>query len=542
MTMPRTDVGKRKRLVPVGLLAAGLVLMVLVSWPKRQPGYMDAYYQVVVAERIAAGQGFTEPFVWNYLDHVESIPHPSHTYWMPLPSLLAAASMFLFGGSYRAATLPFVLCGAALPLLTYVIARRIGASRGEAAVSGGLAALAGFYAPYWTSPDSFAPFALAGSAALLLFAYADKGWRYALGAGICAGLGHLARPDGLLLLAAGLLVLLWRALRANADSRGPRWRDWRPLVWVLAGYCLVMLPWFLRNWAVTGSVLAGGGLQTMLLRNYDEIFAALRTPTVADFLGWGWGNILRSKLDALLSNLLTLLGALMFVLAPPSFWGWWNNRKHRLAAPFAVFAGLLYLAMSLAFTFPGVRGSFFHSAGALLPFLFAGVFPGLRSATAWISVRRKTWDAQRAYRFFSVSLVILALAVTAVLYVRTIGGGSVLPAWNERGSVFPTVEEWLTVHGSRPERVMVNDPPAFYYFTERECATIPSDGLDAVGYVQTAYDVSWLLLEYNHPEFLDAVYEGDVPLPEWAIRETFRDALGHRVILYEWEGKSDASE
>ncbi len=530
-----TDLDRRKWLVPAGLLAVGVLLMVLLAWPKRIPGYMDAYYHVVIARRIAAGQGFTEPFVWNFLAPAGSIPHPSHMYWMPLPSLLAAAGTFLFGASRWAVTWPFILCGAALPVLTYCVARKIGAGEGEAVVSGLLVGAAGFYAPYWTSPDSFAPFALVGGLALYFLAYADGKWTYAFGAGILAGLGHLARPDGLLLLVAGLLVF---ARRAGTARRG-----WRAALWLLAGYLAVMLPWYGRNWAVAGSPFGGGGLQTLFLRDYDEIYAALRVPCATDFLNWGWGNILGSKLNAFLSNAVTLLGALMFALAPLSLWGWWSHRRHRLAGPFAVFGGLLYLSMSLAFTFPGVRGSFFHSAGALLPFLFAGVFPGLRSAMAWVSARRKTWDPQQAFRFFSVSLVVLALAVSGALYMRAIGGrASIVPAWNERDSAYPAVGEWLAGHGSPQERVMVNNPPAFYYFTGRECVTIPSDGLDAVQYVQRMYGASWLLLEYNHPQFLDAVYEGSAPLPGWKVRETFHDSLGQKAVLYEFDGGPDASE
>jgi hypothetical protein len=303
-----------------------------------------------------------------------------------------------------------------------------------------------------------------------------------------------------------------------------------------------MAPWYARNWAVAGSPLAGGGLQTMFLRDYDEIFAALHVPSLSDYLDWGWGHILGSKLDALGANLTTLLGALMFALAPLSLWGWWCKRRHRLALPFAVFGGLLYLSMSLAFTFPGVRGSFFHSAGALLPFLFAGLFPGLRRAIEWVSERRETWNPERAFRFFSVSLVILALVVSGALYVRTLGERSFLPTWNERDSVYPEVGAWLTEQGVRQERVMVNSPPAFYYFTQRECVTIPSDGLDAVRHVQETYGVSWLLLEYNHPRFLDAIYEGGAPLPGWSVRETFTDALGERAILYEFGGETDAAK
>ena len=513
------------------MLAIGIALAVLLALPKRTPGYMDAYYHVAIAQRIAGGQGFTEPFVWNFLQPPDGIPHPSHLYWSPLPSILAAGSIRLFGDSYAAASLPFILCAALLPLMTFLLARKIGASERAAAASGALALLAGFYAPYWTSPDSFAPFAVAGCAALYFIAHADRGGWQALAAGLFAGLGHLARPDGILLAATGLLWIAWLGARRKIAGR----RAWQAALLLAAGYLAVMLPWFARTWAATGSPLPEGGLAALWLRGYDELYAALRSPNFADYLAWGWGNILASKGSALVSNLATLLGGLMFVLAPFGIWGWWANRRNALLGPFAIFGGLLYLSMSLAFTFPGARGSFFHSAGALLPFGFAAVFPGLGAAVDWFSARRKGWNPARAYRTFGMAFALLALAVSALLYARTIGSNlPILAAWNERDILYADAGQWLASNAAPSERVMVNNPPGFDYFAGRECVAIPSDGLQALDAVREKYNVRWLLLEYHHPAFLTSVYNGTT-LPGWTARQTFYDPALGKAILYEWD-------
>ncbi len=514
-------------LAMLGLM--GLALALLIHLPKRSPGYMDAYYHLTIAERIADGQGFTEPFVWNYLDAPEDIPHPSHLYWAPLPSILAAGAMRLFGRSYDAACAPFILCAAALPLLTFGLARRLGATVSEAAVSGLLVPLAGFYAAYWTSPDSFAPFALAGSAALWLFAQAHEGrWR-ALAAGLCAGLGHLARPDGLLLIAEGLLWLAW----AWAKGRTSRSRALQAALWMLAGYAVVMGPWYARNWAAAGSPLAGGGLRALFLREYDELYAAQHIPTLGDYLSWGLGNIAASKANALLSNLLTLVGAMLVVLVVPSGWGIWAARRHAGLWPALTFGALLLLAMSLAFTFPGVRGSFFHSAGALLPLGFAAVFPGLRAGVAWASARRRSWNAAQAYRVFAVALVAMAVMVSGALYARALGARPpALASWNARYEVYPRAARWLDEHAAPYDRVLVGDPAAFYYYSGRECAAIPTDGMDGLQFVRAKYRVRYLLLEYNHPRFLDGIYAGEAP-DGWTARQVFYDASGERVVLYD---------
>jgi hypothetical protein len=296
-----------------------------------------------------------------------------------------------------------------------------------------------------------------------------------------------------------------------------------------------MAAWLARTWIVAGSPLPGGGLAALWLRGYDELYAALHRPNFADYLAWGWGNILASKGSALVSNLATLLGGLMFALAPFAIWGWWANRRNALLGPFAVFGGLLYLSMSLAFTFPGARGSFFHSAGALLPFGFAAVFPGLRAAVGWFSARRKGWTPAKAYRTFGMAFALLALAVSALLYARTIGSNlPILAAWNERDILYADAGQWLASNAAPSERVMVNNPPGFDYFAGRECVAIPSDGLQALDAVREKYNVRWLLLEYHHPAFLTSVYNGTT-LPGWTARQTFYDPALGKAILYEWD-------
>ena len=67
--------------VTVRMLSAGLV---------HQPGYMDTACCAAGTIRIAAGQGFIEPFIWNYLNHPAGVPHPGFLYCMPGPSITTA--------------------------------------------------------------------------------------------------------------------------------------------------------------------------------------------------------------------------------------------------------------------------------------------------------------------------------------------------------------------------------------------------------------------------------------------------------------------
>ena len=148
------------------IFSLALLVRVLAASPQSQPNYMDASYYLVGGQRLAQGYGFSDPYVWNYLDRPQGLPHPSHLYWMPLPSILVAASQSIFGVNYRAAQLPFVLLSAVLPLLAYLVAQRVSGIRRHAWMAALLTIFSPFYLPYWGVPESFAPFAVFGALAL----------------------------------------------------------------------------------------------------------------------------------------------------------------------------------------------------------------------------------------------------------------------------------------------------------------------------------------------------------------------------------------
>ncbi|MGH2622024.1 MAG: glycosyltransferase family 39 protein, partial [Anaerolineales bacterium] len=216
------------------LLGVGLTTFVAAAVWVRGPGYMDADYYMLTARQLARGEGFTEPVLWNYLDDPSQLPHPSHLYWLPLASLVAAGSMTLFGESFRAAQAPFVLIAAALPLLTARISFELTRDRELATQAGVLAAFSGFFLPFFVTTDAFAIYAVLGAITFLLMTSAlekptARAW---LGVGILSGLGSLARADSLLLLATAVLALIL--------AKQDRTRGFGAL---LVGFVLVLAPW-----------------------------------------------------------------------------------------------------------------------------------------------------------------------------------------------------------------------------------------------------------------------------------------------------------
>jgi hypothetical protein len=271
---------------------------------------------------------------------------------------------------------------------------------------------------------------------------------------------------------------------------------------VLCGACylLVMSPWFVRNQAVIGRPLPTLGATTAWLTNYDELFGYGRPLTLQMYLAWGWGNILRSKLQGLWLNGQTVIaGGWTVCLAPVGLIGVWRLRRRAEFRAAWWYGGLLYLAMSLVFTYPGWRGGLLHSLVALQPSLFAAALVGLDVFIAWVAARRPTWQVPQAQRVLSVGLVVLVGLVSAGLYARGLGR-------YRTPHVYSEVAAWLEEHALPSERVMVNDPASFYYYGRRECLSIPSATLDTVLRVMQRYDVHYLVLDSSYPLLRD-LYE-----------------------------------
>ena len=80
-----------------------------------------------------------------------------------------------------------------------------------------------------------------------------------------------------------------------------------------------------------------------------------------------------------------------------------------------VYGVLLYLAMSLVFTFPSGRGSMLHSGVALVPWLAMAAVEGVQVAVVWVAARLPHWNPPVAYRNFSIIFLLLSAAMCAYL-------------------------------------------------------------------------------------------------------------------------------
>ena len=197
----------RRNYIILFLLGVGVTLIVAVF--QHAPGYMDADYYFAGGLRLATGHGFTEPFLWNFLDDPAGLPHPSHAYWMPLASLLAAIGMKLSGiTSFYTARIGFLVLAGFLPPLTAHLSFSLTSRRDHAILPGILAAVPAFYLSYLGTTDTFGIYMFLGGLFLLMVAkdncekmtpavnlqkFANNGGGVPFLLGIVAGLMHLAR-------------------------------------------------------------------------------------------------------------------------------------------------------------------------------------------------------------------------------------------------------------------------------------------------------------------------------------------------------------
>jgi hypothetical protein len=489
----------RRNYLVLYLLA--LAALALVASLEKSPGYMDADYYQLTGQQLTQGHGFTEPVLWNYLDDPQGLPHPSHAYWMPLASLMAAASMRATGAAtFAAGRVLFILLAAAIAPLSASLAFALTKQSRLALFAGGLAILSAFYLPYLVTTDSFGISMLLGGFFFLIIIKAEKGrlsHLQVIGLGILAGLMHLGRVEGL----PWLLVAAWAVWILSARKS--------EILLVLAGYLLIMGPWMLRDWSVFGTVLASGTARTLWLTNYNELFTIPANQlTAAHWLASGWGAILQARIAALGQNLLSALTVQGLVfLAPLIAWGARKMRKQlSVRAGLVVWAALL-VTMSFVFPFSGARGGFFHAAAALQPFIWALAAVGLQEFVEWGAARRN-WQPRQAFRVLGVGALVLALALSAyVIKVRVIGDELNNLAWNQSAEYYVELGHVLDQMGiTADEIIMVNNPPGFALATGRTAIVIPNGGVEASLAAARRYGAGVLLLESNHPVDLDELY------------------------------------
>ena len=476
------------------LFILGIIPPVIISRFQPAPGYLDSDYYYAGGIQLATGKGFNEPYLWNYLDNTTSLPHPSHSYWMPLASIIAAAGMLLTGQiTYSSGRLLFFIIAALVPPITAALAFTFSQKREFAVTSALFSIFSVYHASFVGVTDNFGIYMLLGGLYFLIATKIlagpnrNRSWFFL---GLLAGLLSLSRTDGLLWLVLTFLFAFWQ-LEWNQKFRKVRSFAINSFLAFL-GFLVIMAPWYVRNINIYGSVMAPGGSRVLWLDNYDQTFIYPPTQLSVDyFLSLGWKEILADRLGALKINLQSGFaahgGIILFPFIVAGYIANKNDTRVRLAGMAWL---ILFLVMTFVFPFAGARGAFFHAGAALQPIWWSLAPLGLEAVLA--SLRNRGWGNDQTRLIFHSALIMITIILTVfVVHLRLITLG-----WGEGEDNYPMVERFLVEKGiEENDIVIVRNAPGYYLETGRSAISIPYGGEQAILDVSKQFGAEYLVVE-----------------------------------------------
>ncbi len=486
------------------LFLFGLIVISVVAFFQPIPGTMDEDYYFAGGIRLVQGHGFTETYLWNYLDNPQSLPHPSHGYWFPLASIIAAVGMFLTGQqTFFGARLGFILIAAFIPPITAALAYTFSPRRDIALISGLLAVFPTYQIVFLPTTENFGLFMLFGGLFFILFTRSDKKSIFFLG--LVVGLMNLARSDGILWLLVGLIGFF---IRDYKDKRS--WSSFLKhytfiIIPLLLGYAIIMAPWVARNMVVFGAPLTPGGSRVPWMTSYSDTFAYPPDRiTMQNWLAAGMQSALAGRWEAFklnFANTIAVQGGIL--LLPFILTGIWVLRKDlRVRLAVLVWLGLFFI-MTIILPFAGSRGTFLHAGAAFQPLWWVLAPIGLDFFVA--KLRQRGLFTPQAFTFFRAMLVMVMVMLTVYLvYIRVIQAD-----WQVFDRSYRQAEQILLQNGAKPDdAVVVANAPGYFVVSGRSAVTIPAENPHILQVLSQRFHAHYLVLEKQYmPDTFTPVYD-----------------------------------
>jgi len=481
---------------------------------------MDADYYYAGGIQLANGDGFTEPYLWNYLDDPTGLPHASHLYWMPLASILAAAGMAVSASTgFWAARIPTILLAGLIPVICVLQSQYYLHDKRYAWISGFLGVFTGMYVIYVSIPETFVLYLVLGGLVLLLLlkfnqliVSKSRIWLVSAPLGVLAGLMHLSRTDGIIWV-VGLGVYLGVVLWQSKDPKKLR----IAISWIgvfMIGYVLVMGAWYARNLTLFSSLMPHGNSRALWITNYNQTFyfpADLLT-----FRNWwaaGIGPHLNAWWMAIRMNVGTgiIVQGMVFLL--PLMIAGLNKNWKLPAVKFTIIMWFVsFLIMTIIFPFAGARGGFLHSGSAVQLALWAAVPAGLEAFVGW-GARKRGWIIEKAMPSFGIILIGMAVLMTGLFFYQKVWGvGDASDRWGSHYEPYQLVADRGSEFSIQPDDlIMVNNPPGFYLSTGMASIVIPGGGIEQTLQAATYFGADFLILEEGQANLSD-LYESPMDI------------------------------
>ena len=506
-----TIVGLYGLAVAVGLVATALV---------REPLSEGTSYYVDVARNLVSGRGLVIDAIWSYATPPLTLPRPAFELWQPMASFVAAVPMTVLGPSFSAAQLGYVLVGATLAPLAWLVARDTAArlsldARRATTVALGVALLTAISTPLLlaaAAPDSTLPFAVLGVAACLLMPHAMAAERGAIVAlGLTLALAYLTRMEavwlGLAFVAGSLLAgkSVARTISTSAAVAGVA--------------ALVALPWWARNVAVFGTPLPGQLSENIFLTRNEQIFAYVDRPTLDGYLAQGVPQILANVGVALshdainvlvvaagpvaIIGLITLAAALVRRRGLPG---------HGPLAMLLLSGTMTFIATSALFPVATLWGTFEHAAGPFHVALIVAAVVGMDAFVARVRAWRE-WPRSNSW----LAPAALALATLPICALALVGAANAVRHDAQR---IDQIAAALPIdHGDHGAPIITDRPVWLSGATGRPAIALPDEPIESL--TRLAEDFGAELIVVTEPR-------GDLPavLRTDEARACFSEVIG----------------
>ena len=507
--MNGSELGAPSRRVWLGLVVVLLFGVLVRTWALRftpHPDPVDSIYHVDVARNLCEGRGLVTDYTWNYVRGVpDALPAPSHGYWNPGMAFFLVPWMKLLGPSYFAGQVANVCLGIPLLVLVWRVGRELGGSDAAGLLGAGLAAVEPLaVTASMTADPGLLHSVLVAAALLCMDSGLRRDTRWLAPAGLLAGLAHLTRNDGILLLAVfGVLALL--ALRGQ-----------RPMVLAKHGllfvvpYTLVIGPWLVRNALVFGSPTAPALSRLLYLPAYTDIFRAdLASITFAEHLAahgglWGAAAYRAETLWQTLTWTAGRGGGYWLLVGVPVLW----LRRPLVARPYVVMLGALLVAYGVVLPEVGYRGAYVRTFPCLYPLILGSAGAGTVWLAAWLAGRL---PVSRQFAFalpvaLMVTVSLLRLAAWLPLHHEWVVSD---PYDSNAGVLQPLLDR-----EAPGELLFTDDAWRLHGLLRHPVMQIPSDGLEKAREIAEDRGIrhavmKGLCLQYI-PGLEDAVESGDV--------------------------------
>jgi hypothetical protein len=190
-----------------------------------------------------------------------------------------------------------------------------------------------------------------------------------------------------------------------------------------------------------------------------------------------------------------------------------------LLRPLVIYAVALFVNGSLIFTFPGMRGSLFHSSAALWPWFMVLAAAGIGAAVDWTAKRLPHWQPERAKRLFSAMFIVVALAVSLFVSQYRLAPDEDPEAYRRIGRSVPASAV-----------VMVGNAPALNYYTDLAAVSVPNEPVDVLLQAADRYGVTYLALNRNRPRPLNDLYLERQSHPRLRLVDSFDDVRLYEIL------------